>query len=131
MALPKKLSTGVRYLSSSAYNCYVDFLNPNSGALPDGTPNAPTVVAAGVHANVSPWRSKEIDKAQIRIGQSSFKVVIRFPKTFAVDTGMLIQQTRGGATLLMNIDSAYDPDGQNVELHIYAWTQDAVLGVTP
>ena len=125
--LPKKLSTGVRYLPSSAFNCYVSFLNPNAGQATDGTPNPPVTVASGIHANVAPWRSKEVDKSMTRIGQSSYKVVIRAPKTFTVDTGMLIQLVRDGVTHLMNIESLYDPDMQGVELHIWAWDSDATF----
>lgn len=126
MSLPKKLS-GVRYLSSASYNCYISILNPNSGAVSDGTPNAPTTVASGIHANVSPWRSKEVDKAEIRVGQSSFKIVIRYPKTFTVDTGMQVQLTRAGNTTLYNVESAYDPDMQGVELHLWVWSSSPVF----
>jgi hypothetical protein len=124
--LPKKLSTGVRYLPSSAFNCYITILQPNAGQATDGTPNAPTTVASGIHANVSPWRSKEVDKTQTRVGQSSFKVVIRAPKTFSVDTGMQIQITRAGNTTLYDVEGAYDPDGQAVELHMWVWSSSAV-----
>jgi head-tail adaptor len=123
--LPKKLSTGVRYLPSSAFNCYITVLNPNAGQAADGTPNAPTTVATGIHASVSPWRSKEVDKGQIRVGQSSYKVVIRAPKTFTIDTGMQIQCVRAGVTHLLNIESLYDPDMQGVELHIWCWDSSA------
>ena len=123
--LPKKLSSGVRYLSASAFNCYVSFLDPNSGQATDGTPNAATSIATNVHANVSPWRSKEVDKSQTRVGQGSFKIVIRFPKTFSVNTGMLVQLTRAGVTQLFNVEGAYDPDGQAVELHVWVWSSDA------
>src|SRR5580692_7803909 len=98
MSLPKKLSTGVRYLPASAFNAYITILDPDAGQATDGTPNVPTVVASGIHANVTPWRSKEVDKQQARVGQSSFKIVIRAPKTFNVDTGMQIQLVRGGTT---------------------------------
>jgi head-tail adaptor len=123
--LPKKLSTGVRYLPSSAFNCYVTILNPNSGQATDGTPNAPSTVATGIHANVSPWRSKEKDTSQLRVGQSSYKIVIRYPKTYSIDTGMQIM-LRGQLHI---IESFYDPDGQRVELHIWTWVSDDV--VTP
>lgn len=121
MSLPKKLSTNVRYLSSSAYNCYVKLVDPNQGQASDGTPNPALTVATGVHANVSPWRSKEIDKSQQRLGQSSFKVVIRYPQTFSVNTGM--QVWLHGQ--MMEIESIYDPDGQQHELHIWAWQNDS------
>jgi SPP1 family predicted phage head-tail adaptor len=117
MALPKKLSTGVRYLGASAFNAYINFINPNAGQASDGTPNPPTSVASGIHANVSPWRAKELDKSQIRVGQSSYKIVIRYPKTYSIDTGMQIQLRNQ----LHNIESFYDPDGQQVELHIWTW----------
>ena len=127
MSLPKKLSTGGRYLPSSAFNCYIDILNPDAGQATDGTPNAPTVVATGIHANLQPWRAKEVDKAQTRIGQSAFKIVVRYPKTYTIDSGMVIHAIRGGVTTLHNIEAAYDPDGQQVELHIWTWVSGGIL----
>jgi len=125
MSLPKKISTGVRYLSASSFNAYISIINPNAGQAVDGTPNPPTTVATNIHANVSPWRSKEIDKAQTRDAVSSYKIVIRHPKTWSIDTGMQIQLREQ----LHNIDSFYDPDGQQVELHIYTFvTNDTVSG---
>lgn len=124
MSLPKQISTGIRYLSSSAFNCLVDILNPNSGQAGDGTPNAPITVARHIHANISPWRTKEVDKPQQRIGQSSFKVVIRYPKTFSVNAGMQIRHHGQ----LMEVESIYDPDGQRVELHIFVWVNNATAG---
>jgi hypothetical protein len=137
--LPKKL-WGVRYLPNSAFNCYITFLQPNDGQALDGTVlgqdldgtplgtdttvPASTIVVQGIHANISPWRSREMDKREIRVGSSSYKIVTRFPKTYSIDTGCLIQVNRGGQTQLHNIDSFYDPDGQQVELHIWTWCQD-------
>jgi SPP1 family predicted phage head-tail adaptor len=121
--LPKKTSTGVRYLGSSAYNCYITVLNPNAGQAADGTPNAPITVAQNIHANVSPWRSKERDNSQLRVGQSSYKLVIRYPKTYSLDSGMQIQFRNQ----LHNIESFYDPDGQQVELHIWTWVSNDVV----
>ena len=120
MSLPKKLSTNVRYLPSSAFNCYVTILQPNAGQAVDGTPNAATTVAQNVHANVSPWRSKEVDKAEARVGLSSYKIVLHYPKTYNLDGGMQIMLRNQ----LHNIDSFYDPDGQKVELHIYTFVTD-------
>jgi head-tail adaptor len=120
--LPKQSSTGFRYLGSSAFNSYITILNPNAGAQTDGTPNAPVVVAQNIHANVSPWRSKEVDKSQTRIGESSFKIVIRFPKTYSLDAGMQVTLTRAGVTTLYEIESWYDPDGQGVEAHLWVWS---------
>lgn len=121
--LHKKVSTGVRYLPSSAFNAFITVQNPNAGQAADGTPNPPTVVATGIHANVSPWRSKEIDKEQTRVATSSYKIVIRYPKTYSIDTGCQILLRNQ----LHEIDSFYDPDGQKVELHIYTFvTNDTV-----
>ena len=124
--LPKKLSTGVRYLSSSAFNCYVTFLNPDAGQATDGTPNPPITVASGIHANIAQWRGKEVDKTQTRVAQSSYKIVIRYPKTYTVDASMQVQMTRGTTTHLFNIESISDPDGQGVELHLWVWEDNAV-----
>lgn len=127
MRLPKQPSD-VRYLSSDAFNCYVDFIDPNAGQAADGTPNPPLTVASGVHANVAQWRSKEVDKPQTRIGQFSYKVTIRFPRTFSVNAGMQLLLTRAGSIHVFNIEGVSDPDMQGVELHIWCWTNnDAVV----
>lgn len=123
MSLPKKLS-GVRYLSSAAFNCYVDVINPNAGQASDGTPNPPLTVKCRVPANVAPWRSKEVDKAQTRIGQSAFKIVVRYPKSYLIDTGC--QLILRGQT--HEIESLYDPDGQQIELHMWTWTNNPTAG---
>lgn len=118
--LPKKPS-GVRYKSANDYNCYVTILQPNAGQALDGTPNAPMVVASNVHANVAQWRGREIDKGDERTAMSSYKVIIRYPKTYTVDSGMQMQLRNR----LFNIESMSDPDGQQVELHIWVWEENA------
>ena len=124
MRRQKHPGTDFRYLPSSAYNAYVTIQNPNAGQAGDGTPNAPIVVAQNVHANVSLWRGKEVDKGETRVGTSSYKIVIRYPKTYSIDTGcQLLLRSQ-----LHNIDSFLDPDGQRVELHLYTFvTNDAVV----
>jgi head-tail adaptor len=122
MALPRKLS-GQKYLSNSAFNSYITIINPNTGQAANGTPNAPTTVVQ-THANVSPWRSKEIDQNQTRVGTSSYKIVVRYPKTYSVDTGMQIMLRNQ----VHNIDSLYDPDGQQVELHIFTFVNNDTVG---
>ena len=124
--LPKKLSTGVRYLPSSAFNCYISIIQPNAGAAADGTPNAATTVASGIHANLSPWRGKEVDKGQTRTGQASYKIVIRAPKSYTIDEGMLVVLTRGGVTHTFNIETILDPDGQGIEAHLWVWENNLV-----
>ncbi len=124
MSLPKRLASGTKYLGASAYNCYLTVIDPNSGQAADGTPNAPAVIATNVHANCSPWRTKEVDNPQQRIGQSSFKSVLRYPKTNRMHTGMQLQ-LRGQ---IHEIESFYDPDGQQRELHVWTWTNDATAG---
>lgn len=124
MKRPKNPSTDTRYLSSSAFNSKITIQNPNAGQAADGAPNAPIVVATNVNASVSPWRGKEVDKSEIRVGISSYKIVIRYPKTYNIDTGCQILVKNQ----LHNIDSFYDPDGQRVELHIYTFvTDDSVV----
>jgi head-tail adaptor len=126
MSLPKKMSSGVRYLPSSAFNCYITFINPNAGQAIDGTPLSATTVMA-THANVAQWRGKEADKSQDRVGLSSYKMIIRYPKTYSIDTGMQIQFR----SQLHNIESFSDPDGQQVELHIWTFcTDDTVVAGT-
>jgi SPP1 family predicted phage head-tail adaptor len=120
MPLPKKASTGTRYLSASQYNSYATFVQPNAGQETDGTPLPETTVASNVHANVSMWRGRESDKQQTRNAVASYKIVVRYPKTFSVDAGMNIL-VRGQRH---NIDSFLDPDGQRVEMHIYTWVEN-------
>jgi SPP1 family predicted phage head-tail adaptor len=121
MALHKKVSTGVRYLSSSAFNCYITIQNPNAGAAADGTPVAtPLVVMQNVHANVAPWRGKEVQKPEDRVGVTSYKIVIRYPKTYNIDTGCQVLLRNQ----LHNIESIMDPDGQQVELHLFTFVTD-------
>jgi SPP1 family predicted phage head-tail adaptor len=123
MSIPKRLSTGVRYVSAGEFNCQVTFTQPNAGAEGDGTPHDETVVKANVWAKVSQWRGKESDKAQERTAVSSYKMSLRYPKTFSVDTGMNIL-LRGQRH---NIESFADPDGQRVQLDIWTWVEnDAV-----
>lgn len=122
--LPKRLSTGTRYLSASAFNNYVTFVDPNAGQAADGTPLTETTIASGIHAAVSLWRGKERDQQQTRTGTTSYKIVIRYPKTFRVNTGMnvLLRNQRH------NIESIADPDGNQVELHMWTWVENDVAG---
>jgi head-tail adaptor len=120
MKRPKNPSTDTRYLPSSAFNSYITVQNPNAGQGADGTPNAPVVVAQNVHANVAPWRGKEVDKSETRVGISSYKIIVRYPTNWSIDTGCQLL-VRGQ---LHDIDSFYDPDGQRVELHIYTFVTD-------
>jgi SPP1 family predicted phage head-tail adaptor len=115
MKLPK-VATGVRYLNSTDYNTLVNFIQPNFGNAADGTPLPPAAIAR-VWANVSLWRGKQNEKPQLLQAASSYKVVIRYPKTFAIDTGMNIL-VRGQ---LMNIESFSDLDGTRTELTIWCW----------
>jgi len=117
MTLPRKASTGVRYLPSSAFNASVTVLNPNAGQAADGTPNTPITVATNVHANVSPWRGREIDTKETRVGTASYKIIIRYPINWSIDGGCQIQLRNQ----LHEIDSFYDPDGMQRELHIYTF----------
>lgn len=119
MRLPKT-PFGTRYFGSTDYNVQVMIVQPNNGNAIDGTPLPATTVAC-VWANVAQWRGKQKDDKQTLQAQSSYKVVIQSPQTWTLDTGMLI--TFGSHTL--NIESFSDPDGQNVETHIYCWEGDA------
>ena len=115
MKLPK-LAWGARYLGATDCNVQVTFVQPNSGHAIDGTPLAATNVAT-VWSNVAQWRGKEKDNKQTLVSQSSYKVIIPTPTNWTLDSGMLL--TFNGHTL--NIDSFSDPDGQNVETHIWAY----------
>ena len=119
MTLPKN-PAGVRYASSNDFNCYITVINPNAGQAANGTPNAPTVVRQNVHAKVEQWRGKETDKEQSRVAISSYKIVIWYPKTWSLDTGMQIKLRNQ----LHNIESFSDPDGQRVQLHIWTFVTD-------
>lgn len=115
MKLPKQ-ATGVRYLNSTDYDVKVQFQQPNNGNGADGTPLPATNVAC-VWANVSMWRGKQNEKDQLLQAVSSYKVVIRYPHTFAIDTGMNILVREQ----LMNIESFSDLDGTRTELTIWCW----------
>lgn len=117
MKLPKQ-PTGVRYLGSTDYNTRITFQQPNAGQVADGTPNAPTTVKS-VWANVAQWRGKETDKTEDRVGISSYKIILRYPRTYSLDSGMQILVR----SQLHNIESFSDPDDQRVELHV--WTSVA------
>lgn len=126
MSLPKKLSTNVRYKPSGAFNSYVTIIQPDAGQDNTGAPIGATTVAQ-TWASISMWRGKEEDKAQERVAITSYKVVLRYPTTYTIDTGMQIQH--GGQ--LHNIESMADPDGRRVELWLYTWvSDDQVAGVT-
>jgi len=130
MSLPKRFTTGNRYLGSSAFNSFVDFIDPNQGQASDGTPNAAVTVVRHVPANISPGSgirgAKEVDKPQERIGQSLYKIIVHFPQNYTLDTGMQIQLN----SQIMQVESFYDPDGQQVELHIFAWQDNATAGAS-
>ncbi len=123
MKLPKTPS-GVRYAGSTDYNTRITITQPNTGNAADGTPLGEQTVTS-VWANVLEWRGKQEDKAQTQQAQSSYKIIIRYPKTFVLDTGMniLVRSQRH------NIDSFSDPDGQRVELHLWTWVGDDVTVV--
>jgi SPP1 family predicted phage head-tail adaptor len=121
--LPKRLSTGVRYLSASAFNTAITIIQPNTGQAADGTPLPETIVAT-THANVAQWRNREVDKGQTRNSQSSYKLTIRYPKTYTLDSGMniLVRNQR------MFIDSFSDEDGQQIQLSVWCWTENDTIG---
>lgn len=119
MKLPKT-PWGTRYLGPTDYNVQITITQPNTGNAIDGTPLPPSTVAV-VWANVAQWRGKQKDDKQTLQAQSSYKVIIQSPRTWTLDSGMLI--SFGGHVL--NIESTSDPDGQNIETHIWAWEGDA------
>ncbi len=115
MRLPKT-PWGTRYLSATDFNTQMSFVQPNMGNGTDGTP-LPASTVACVWANVTQWRGKQKEGKQTLQAQSSYKVVLQTPTTWTLDSGMLL--TFGPHTL--NIESFSDPDGQNVETHIWGW----------
>jgi SPP1 family predicted phage head-tail adaptor len=92
---------------------------PHVGNAADGSP-LPELAVAQPWANVSMWRGKQEDKAQTVQAVSSYKIIIRYPETWTLDSGMNIL-CRGQRH---NIDSFSDPDGNAVELHIWTWVGD-------
>src|ERR1035437_6375230 len=117
--LPKKLSTGVRYMSASQYNVPITITQPNAGQAADGTPLAETIVAT-THANVAKWRSCEVDKAQARNALGYYQITIRYPKNYSLDSGMNIL-VRNQRHL---IDGFLDEDGQKIQLKISTWVEN-------
>jgi SPP1 family predicted phage head-tail adaptor len=118
MAIPKRASTGVRYKSASELNCLITFQQA-VGAESDGTLNAPTTVWT-THASITMWRGRENDAAQQRNAASSFKITMRYSKTFVPTSDMQI--VYHGQTY--NIESVSDVDGQQVQLEIWAWIEN-------
>lgn len=121
--LPKRLRTGIRYLSASQFNVPITITQPNAGQATDGTPLPETIVAT-THANVAKWRDREADKAQARNAQGYYKIVIRYPKTYSMDTGMNIL-VRNQRHL---IDGFLDEDGQKIQLSISTWVENDTIG---
>jgi SPP1 family predicted phage head-tail adaptor len=121
MKLPKQ-ACGSRYLGSTEYTEQVTFTQPSNGNGVDGTPLPETAVAT-VWANVSMWRGKQEDKTQTLQAVSSYKVIIRAPKTWSLDTGMNLL-CRGQR---MNLESFSDPDGSRVETHLWCWVGDDTI----
>ncbi len=121
MKLPKQ-PWGTRYLGATDYNTQVSFVQSLSGNAADGTPMPPTT-AATVWANVTQWRGKQEDKPQTLQAVSSYKIVIRYPQTWSLDTGMTIMVR----AQVHNIESFSDPDGNRNELHIWTWVGDDVV----
>jgi SPP1 family predicted phage head-tail adaptor len=115
MKLPKQ-PWGVRYLGATDFTTRITVVQPNNGNAADGTPLPETTVATP-WASISQWRGKQDDKAQTLQAVSSYKIVIRYPLTWSVDTGMniLVRCQRH------NIESYSDPDGNQNELHIWTW----------
>jgi SPP1 family predicted phage head-tail adaptor len=118
MRLPKA-PYGTRYLCATDYNTKIVITQPNNGNGADGTPLPETTVATP-WANVAQWRGKQSDKPQTLQAVSSYKIIIRYPKTYAMDAGMNIL-LRGQRH---NIESYSDPDGNRIELHIWTWVGD-------
>jgi SPP1 family predicted phage head-tail adaptor len=118
MKLPKQ-PWGTRYQGSTDYNTQITFIQPNNGNGADGAPLPATTVAT-TWANVAQWRGKQEDKTQTLQAVSSYKMIIRYPQTWSIDSGMNIfvrEQQH-------NIESYSDPDGNQNELHIWTWVGD-------
>ncbi len=120
--LPRKLSTGVRYKDASEFNSLITFMQA-AGAETDGTPNAPVAVRT-TWANIAMWRGKESDKPQQRNATSSFKITMRYSKSFTPTSDMTISYH--GRTY--NIESVSDIDGQKVQLELWTWIENDGVG---
>jgi SPP1 family predicted phage head-tail adaptor len=120
--LPKRISTGVRYMSASQLNSLITFMQAR-GAASDGTPNVPVAVWT-THANISMWRGKERDLKETRNAASSFKITIRYSTMFVPTSDMTISYH--GQTY--NIESVSDIDGQKIQLEIWAWIENDGVG---
>jgi SPP1 family predicted phage head-tail adaptor len=125
--LPKRFSTGTRYKSASEFNTPITISRPNAGQADDGTPLPETIVAL-TQANVAQWRNREVDKAQTRSAQASYKITIRYPKTYSLNAGMNIL-VRGQRHF---IDSFSDEDGQRIQLSVWTWVEnDTIVAGNP
>ena len=122
MKLPKQ-PYGTRYLGSTDYNTLITVTQPLGGNAADGTPMPEVAVWTG-WANVTQWRGKQEEKPQTTQAVSSYKIIIRYPMTWSIDTGMhiLVRAQQH------NIESFSDPDGNRNELHIWSWVGDDTIG---
>ena len=120
--LPKRVSTGTRYMSASQLNSLITFYQA-TGASSDGTPNAAVPVWT-THANIAMWRGKEQDAKQMRNAASSFKITMQYSKRFTPTSDMTISYH--GQTY--NIESVSDIDGQKIQLEIWAWIENDGVG---
>ncbi|HZQ25272.1 MAG TPA: phage head closure protein [Terriglobales bacterium] len=111
MSLPKKLSTGFRYLGASAYNSKITLMNPE-GIGSSGSKVAPTVFKADVPANITVLRGKEQLRGPELTATMSYKIVIRYR------AGVNSAMTVVNRDQTFRIEDIGDPDGQRVELHL-------------
>jgi SPP1 family predicted phage head-tail adaptor len=118
MILPRKLSTGVRYMDASGFNSQITFMQA-AGAEADGTLNPPVALWTA-WANIAMWRGKESDKPQQRNAASSFKITMRYSIEFTPTSDMTI--VYHGQTY--NIESVSDIDGQRVQLELWCWIEN-------
>lgn len=120
--LPRKLPTGVRYKDASELNSLITFMQA-AGAESDGTLNPPVAMWT-TWANIAMWRGKESDKPQQRNATSSFKITMRYSKSFTPTSDMTISYH--GQTY--NIESVSDIDGQKVQLELWTWIENDGVG---
>jgi hypothetical protein len=115
MALPKSLGTAVSYTPSGAMSSQITFWQPSTDRDSTGALAAPTKVGTYWAAISMAKVPHDIEKAQQLVGESSFKIAMRYQP--GLDTSMFITSATGRR---FTLQSVLDPDDRQVELRIFA-----------
>jgi hypothetical protein len=114
MALPKSLGTAVSYTPSGAMSSQITFWLPSIDRDSTGALMSPTKVGT-YWASITMTRvPHNIEKAQQVVGESAFKMVMRYQS--GLNTSMYVTSATGRR---FTLESVVDPDDRQIELHIF------------